>query len=130
MMSLQFSPYSAALLCGPPSKVGPGPAPVNRGGLKCAVETLRPVGAQLKPLAVNLHQPHLALINPVGKETDCHFMRQAALGFIDEEAPGISDVTSPRRDILRGTAAKQIPFLEGRACRALQLCGHISIRRI
>jgi hypothetical protein len=84
----------------------------------------------LKALAVNLHEPHLALTNPVGKEADCHFMRQAALGFIDEEAPGISDVTSPRRDILRGTAAKQIPFLEGRACRALQLCGHISIRRI
>src|ERR1700737_120904 len=106
MMSLQFLPYSAALLCGSPSKIGLGPAPRNRGGLQCAVETLRPVGAQLKALALKLHQPHLALINPVGKETDCHFMRQSALGFIDEEAPGISDVTSPHRDILRGTAAK------------------------
>src|ERR1700737_762345 len=97
MMSLHFLPYSAALLCGPPSQVGPGPVPVNRGGLQCAVESLRPVGAQLKALAVNLHQPHLALTNPVGKEADCHFMRQAALGFIDEEAPGVGDAASPRR---------------------------------
>src|SRR3979409_1901766 len=129
-MSLRFLPYSAALLCGPPSQVGPGPAPVNRRGLQCAFETLRPVGAQLQALAVDLHQSHLALTNPVGKEADCHFVRQTALGFIDEEAPGIGDVTTPRRAILLGAAAKQIPFLEWRARRALQLGGHISIRGI
>src|SRR3981081_1324401 len=129
-MSLRFLPYSAALLCGPPSQVGPGPAPVNRRGLQCALETLRPVGAQLQALAVDLNQPHLALTDPVGKEADGHFMRQAALGFIDEEAPGIGDVTSSRRDIFLGAAAQQIAFLEWRARRALQLGGHISIRRI
>src|SRR5258708_6160778 len=121
---------SAVLLCGPPSKVGLGPAPMQRGGPQCAVETLRPVGAQLQALAVDLHQSHLALTDPVGKEADCHFMGQAAFGLIDEEAPGIGDVTAPRRHILLGAAAKQIPFLEWRARRALQLGGHISIRGI
>src|SRR5260370_42264246 len=97
MVSLRLLPYSAALLCGPPSQVGPGPAPVNRGGLQCAIESLRPVGAQLQALAVNLHQPHLAVTNPVGKETDGHFMRQAALGFVDGETPRKGDGTSSRR---------------------------------
>src|SRR5260370_22805937 len=124
-MSLRLLPYSAALLCGPSSQVGPGPAPVNRGGLQCAVETLRPVGTQLKALAVNLHQPHLALTNPVGKEADCHFMRQAALYFIDEEAPCVAHVATPCRDILLGAAAKQIAFLEWRARQGLQPGGHI-----
>src|ERR1700738_1041413 len=130
MMSLQFLPYSAALLCGPPSKIGLGPAPRNRGGLQCAVETLRPVGAQLQALAVNLPQPYLALTKPVGKDADCHFMRQAALDFIDEEAPRVGDVATPRRDILLGAAAKRIAFLEWRARRTLQLGGHISVRGI
>src|SRR6266403_1500452 len=74
MMSLRSLPYSAALLCGPPSKVG--------------------------------------------------------LRFIDKEAPGIGDITTPRRDILLGAAAKQIAVLEWRPRRALQLGGHISIRGI
>src|SRR5260370_36650026 len=130
MMSLRSLPYSAALLCGPPSKVGLRPAPMNRGRLQCAFETLRPIGAQLQAFAVDLHQSHLALTNPVGKVADCHFMRQAALGFIDKEAPGIGDITTPRRDILLGAAAKQIAFLEWRPRRALQLGGHISIRGI
>src|SRR3979490_3443918 len=111
MMSLRFLPYSAAQ-CGPPSKVGLGPAPMNCGGLQCALETLRPVGAQLQALAVDLHQSHLALTKPVRKKHDCHFMRQSGFGTIDEGAPGIGDVTTPRRDILLGTAAKQILFLE------------------
>src|ERR1700737_1177079 len=119
-----------ALLCAPLSKVGLSPAPKNRGGLQFAFETLRPVGAQLQALAVDLHQSHLALTNPVRKEADCHFMGQAALGFIDEEAPGIGDVTASRRDILLGAAAKQIPSFEGHPRRALQLGRHISIRGV
>src|SRR5258706_1818179 len=130
MMSLLFLPCSAALLYRPPSKVGLRPAPINRGDLQCAFETLRPVGTQLQALGVDLHQSRVALTKPVGKEADCHFMREAALGFIDEEASGIGDVTTPGRDILLGAAAKQIPFLERRARRALQLGGHVSVRGI
>src|SRR5258708_1970910 len=130
-MSLRFLPYSAALRASfkdwAASKIGLRPAPMNRGGLQRAVETLRPVGAQLQALGVDFHQSHLALTDPVGKEADGHFMRQAALGFIDEEAPAIGDVTTPRRDIFLRAATKQIPFLEWRPRRALQLGGHISI---
>src|SRR5260370_7252613 len=57
-------------------------------------------------------------------------MRQAALDFIDEEAPGVGDVATPRRDILLGAAAKQIAFLEWHARRPLHLGGHISVRGI
>src|SRR5260370_16380922 len=110
MMCLRSLPYSAVVLCELPSKVGLRPEPMNRGLLQCAFETLRPVGAQLQTLAVDLHQSHLALTNPVGKEADCHFMRQAALGFIDEEAPGIGDVTTPPRDILHCSPPPQLPF--------------------
>src|SRR5258705_10999091 len=59
-----------------------------------------------------------------------NFRRQPAFGFSDKEAPEMGDIPPRRRDILLGAAAKQIPFLEWRARRALQLGGHISIRGI
>jgi len=71
---------------------------------------------------------HLALPTRFGNELTAISCDRLRLASATEEAPGIAMNYSPAATYSSWLPRSRSPFLEGRARRALQLGGHISIR--